>query len=88
MWQWEERVGSLQKYTMLVENSLEIAASSPAHLPPDTSPGTSPRALPRCKWTTNAAELHISTYGDTPPGCLMQHRQVLIMERVQGLKSG
>lgn len=59
MWQWEECVSSSQKYTMLVERSLEIAAHSPAHLAPDTSPGTSPRALPRCKWATNAAHIHL-----------------------------
>lgn len=81
MWWWEECVSPLQKYTMLVEGRLEIAACSPAHLPPDTSPGTSARALPRCKWASNAY-IHLPW---NTPGLLdaaQADRQVLIMERV------
>lgn len=77
MWQWT-CVSLLQKYSMLAWSRFGIAAHSPVHL----SPGTSPGALPRCKWVTSAAELHIPTYHGTLPGSLMQHTQVFIMERV------
>lgn len=75
---------------MLVEGSLVIAARSPAHLSPTTSPGTTPRALPRCRWAINAAELHIPTYRDTPR--LLDAAQAGLDHgtgrQVQGLKSG
>lgn len=48
-----------------------MAARSPAHLPPGTLTGASPRALPRCKWATDVAKLHISTHRVTLPGYLL-----------------